>query len=208
MTKLIVVRHGQSIGNREGIIQGKRGDFELTEDGIKQGEKAALVLKNEKIDAIYSSPLKRALQTAKIINKYHNLEINIKSGLAERDYGTFTGLKKNKLSPEQKEIFDKRHIEDFKLPEGECILDQKKRVREVIEEILEKNKDKTILIVVHAGTKRCILREFAGLSQEDLSVKIPNTGITELEIKDGKVKVLKLFSKDHLETMDEPKNLF
>ncbi len=68
--KLLITRHGETKENVKGIVQGHlHGN--LTEKGIHQAEKLALRLKNEKIDHIYSSDLRRAADTAKLIAKYH-----------------------------------------------------------------------------------------------------------------------------------------
>ena len=96
---MIFVRHGQTNGNVRGSFGGWT-DLPLNETGREQAEMAAEKLKDEKIDAIYASPLSRALDTAKIINKYHGHEIIVKNELKERNFGkwedqTFGFLKKN-----------------------------------------------------------------------------------------------------------------
>ena len=68
--RLILVRHGQSTANEQGICHGQTNHL-LSEKGKAQVKKLALRLKNEKIDIIYSSDLKRAIQTTKAITKYH-----------------------------------------------------------------------------------------------------------------------------------------
>lgn len=76
--KLILVRHGRSIANNENKDQGEKGKWRNTslhEKGIKQSKEVAERLKDEKIDIIYSSPLKRTMETAKEINKFHKLKI-------------------------------------------------------------------------------------------------------------------------------------
>jgi hypothetical protein len=72
LLKLILVRHGQTLWNREKRAQGI-SDIELSQLGRSQAECLALSLRDEKIDRIISSPLKRALQTAEMINRFHHL---------------------------------------------------------------------------------------------------------------------------------------
>ena len=82
-TKIILVRHGESIANAEGVSQGNKDewiDTHLSKKGKEQADKVAQRLKNEKIDIIYSSDLKRAKETAEAINKFHN--VNIKKSLS------------------------------------------------------------------------------------------------------------------------------
>ncbi|MEK6895821.1 MAG: histidine phosphatase family protein [Nanoarchaeota archaeon] len=84
--KIILVRHGQSEANAAGIRQGSEDnwtDTQLSEKGINQVKKLAERLKDEKFDKIYSSNLKRAIQTAEEINKYHDKKIIIDKRLAD-----------------------------------------------------------------------------------------------------------------------------
>ena len=84
--KLILVRHGQSIANSKKISQGNQDkwiDTPLTNKGIEQAQAVAKRLKDEKIEIIYSSDLKRAKQTAKEINKFYNVEIRLDSRIRD-----------------------------------------------------------------------------------------------------------------------------
>ena len=89
--QLILVRHGETLWNKEGRIQGT-SDIELSEAGIEQAQLLALSLKDQTICAIHASPLKRALKTAEIINEFHRKEIQINSDLMEMDQGDFEGF--------------------------------------------------------------------------------------------------------------------
>ena len=82
-TKLIIVRHGQSVGNLTRRFLG-RTDLDLTETGVKQARLTGEFLKNEQIDAAYSSPLRRALDTCREIVAFHpGLEIETEPRIAE-----------------------------------------------------------------------------------------------------------------------------
>ena len=102
MLKLIIVRHGVTEWNKEGRLQGKK-DIPLSKEGEEQADKLAKRLKDEKIDKIYASPLKRACKTAEIINKYHKLPINIEDGLREISYGIFDGISKEEREKDEEE---------------------------------------------------------------------------------------------------------
>jgi probable phosphoglycerate mutase len=91
--KIILTRHGETIENRMGIAQGHLPG-KLTEKGIGQAKKLALRLKDEKFDAIYSSDLARAADTAKEIIKFHpNVNAHFVKELRERNIGEFEGTK-------------------------------------------------------------------------------------------------------------------
>ncbi len=89
--EIVFTRHGQSEANLAGIVQG-RGDYPLTEKGRDQARRAATSLMEFKPYRVYSSPLMRALETAEIINRRHNSEIEIIDDLVEYDLGEFEGL--------------------------------------------------------------------------------------------------------------------
>ena len=91
--KVILVRHCESIANSKGIHQGQRVDTSLSEKGKEQARKVARALKDEKIESIYSSDLKRAMETAQEIAKFHNIKVISDKRLREFDSGDFTHLK-------------------------------------------------------------------------------------------------------------------
>jgi broad specificity phosphatase PhoE len=84
--KIILIRHGESEANAQGIMQGQKVDKSLSKLGREQATKLAKRLKNEKIEAIYSSDLKRAKETAEEINKFHNVKIKLDKRLREKDH--------------------------------------------------------------------------------------------------------------------------
>src|SRR5665648_1256562 len=89
--KLILVRHGQTLWHREKRAQGV-SDIELSNRGRAQAESLARSLQDERIDAIVSSSLKRALQTAEAINRFHRLPIEPEEDLIELNMGDFEGI--------------------------------------------------------------------------------------------------------------------
>ena len=94
---LILTRHGETVLNKQGILQGHLPG-ELTDEGIMQAKKLAKRLKDEKIDAIYSSDLKRAADTAKEIAKLHpDAGFHLVKELREGDSGSFTGKKSSEV---------------------------------------------------------------------------------------------------------------
>ena len=95
---LIITRHGETIENKQGIMQGHLPGT-LSEHGIEQAKKLAERLKEEKIDFIYSSDLARAADTAKEIAKFHpNISINFTKELRERNLGELQGRKASEFA--------------------------------------------------------------------------------------------------------------
>ena len=89
---LILIRHGETEWNRTGRCQGI-ADIDLNHNGKRQVQELADSLKEEKINAIYSSDLKRALETARAIAAHHKLKVNIEEDLREMNQGELEGLK-------------------------------------------------------------------------------------------------------------------
>src|SRR4030042_1498004 len=104
MTEIILARHGETEWNVEEIFRG-RIDIELNETGIRQAELLAEYLSGVKIEAIYSSPLKRALKTAEMIASYHQLGVEIASGLIDLDYGKWQGLPHQEVKDKYERLY-------------------------------------------------------------------------------------------------------
>ena len=86
-----MTRHGETLWNEQRRIQGGQNDIALSDAGRTQVQKLGLALKDTGIDAIYSSPLSRALETAQAIAYYHSIDVIIKRELREIDVGEFEG---------------------------------------------------------------------------------------------------------------------
>ncbi|MBS3167823.1 histidine phosphatase family protein [Candidatus Woesearchaeota archaeon] len=173
--KLIFVRHGQTRENRKHIIQGWLPGH-LTQKGKDQVEKTAKSLKNNKIEIIYTSDLKRCLDTAKIIAKYHNVKIIKNRLLREKRYGIFEG--KSKEEYEHADLKgDKFHQKSFS---GENWLDVQKRIKKFYSYILQKHNSGTILIVSHQGALgvfECVVRNL-DLRKYFVKFRLTNAGVS------------------------------
>lgn len=100
--KIIITRHGQTDWNALGKLQGHL-DIELNDMGRKQAKEMGKLIKNENIDLIITSPLKRTKKTAEIINTNFQVNIVEDNRLIERNYGTMEGLTKDEIK-KQKEV--------------------------------------------------------------------------------------------------------
>jgi len=161
--KLILIRHGETLWNKEGRVQGT-SDIELSDIGTNQAGLLASSLKNQRIEAIYSSPLKRALQTAQIINEFHSLRIHTYKELMEMDQGVFEGLSFKELMNDKKD-FLKQWIADpasVKMPEGESLTELQDRAWSIMEHII--SQDKNSLVVSHNFTIAAILCRLRDIS--------------------------------------------
>ena len=130
MTKIILERHGQSIGNRDGIYLGHT-DLGLTEKGIIQAECTAQHLKNENITAIYSSDLKRAMATALPHAVLRGSKVETSEMLREMHVGDWEGADVKELK-NLEEFTVRRTHRDFVYPNGEGVIDASIRMKNEI----------------------------------------------------------------------------
>jgi probable phosphoglycerate mutase len=151
--KLIITRHGETVENTKGIMQGHLPG-KLTEKGKEQARKIADTLKNEKIDVFFSSDLKRAKDTIKEIYKYHKSKPLIYTEeLREKDLGELTGKTKKEFNWSLKSYY----FVIYENKKGEKNKDFLKRVKNFIDYLYKNYKDKTILITCHNGIGRAII---------------------------------------------------
>ena len=144
--RLLVTRHGQTDWNVQKKVMG-RCDEPLNEKGLEQAEETRKKLLDENIDLIICSPLKRAKQTAEVINKDRNIKIIYDDRLIERDFGEFEGM-------ETKDFDFHGYWNYYKndyYESAENIQEFFKRVYSFLDDIINKYKDKNILVVAHGG---------------------------------------------------------
>ena len=158
-TLVIVVRHGETKWNVTRQLQGRKNS-NLTENGIKQAVLTAEALKNKSFDFLYTSDLRRALETTEIINKYHQLEIRIDESLAERNFGVIEGLKQDEMIEKYPEVFTRymKREEEYQIPDGESLISFYNRVKKGLNAIANSHTGKRILIVTHGGVLDCMMR--------------------------------------------------
>jgi broad specificity phosphatase PhoE len=150
--RIIFVRHGESLHNKNNVLQG-RLDTPLSEAGIAQARAVARRLSKEKINAIYSSPLKRARSTAEEIARRHpGLKLRISPEIVEQDFGTLEGSTMqvwyNYVVPGGKPHMHR------KFPRGEGWYDVRRRVIPFLDTLLKTGSGKTFVIVAHGSVTR------------------------------------------------------
>ncbi|MBT3642392.1 histidine phosphatase family protein [archaeon] len=199
--RLILVRHGETEFNLGRIMQG-HANSGLTPRGKMQAEQLAKRLSKEKIDVIYSSDLKRCEDTIRPFLNKTNIQITFHRELRERNYGIFDGEPADDFLNYMKE---NGFFGDYssKPPGGENLPEVQKRMMEKINEILDIEHGKTILVVTHGGAKTSFLlglfNEVA--NNETYSKYSPgNTAVTVIEFDEEKnPKLIELNSIEHLE---------
>ncbi len=163
-TTLIVIRHGETVANRENIFRG-RMDFPLNEVGYRQAELLAKELLQYKLDAIYSSPLSRAIDTAKPIAKYQSLHIELEDDLTNICLGEWEGVPHKEISEKFPSEYDlwRTEPEKLKIPGGESLADVQARSVSAIERLVQKYCGQTIAVVSHRAVIKPLIAGLIGL---------------------------------------------
>ena len=158
MSRLLLVRHGDTELNSAERYWGHT-DVELSAAGLRQAERLRDRLATQKIDAVYSSDLKRASVTAETIASGHKLAVKTCAELREVNFGELEGLTFDEVSqlyPEVTRLWVERNPE-LKYPGGESIDKFSKRVSKFLRRLEEHAEDETILIVAHSGVLRTLI---------------------------------------------------
>ena len=205
MTKFILVRHGQSEANKQGLFAGI-SDFPLSELGLIQAEKTAeYIVKNHKIDIIYSSDLKRAYSTAIPASRLTGIEIIPDTRLREISAGKWEGMKFEDIAekfPLDRDIW-RYDIANSRPTNGESVRELAARILARLTEIGEENSGKTVLITSHATP----IRSMQALWQTgDLETMkdidwVPNASVTVAEYENGKFTLTLVGEDEHLSSL-------
>lgn len=188
MTTIFLVRHAEAEGNISEIFQG-RTDCNVTEKGYVQLKALAERFKDIPIEAIYSSPLIRTMETAKAVNFYHNLEIIKVNDIMEINGGVFEGqFWKNlpELFPEEFDLWTNKHYA-FKVREGESMCEVYDRMKNSIQKIASENVGKTVAVVSHGCAIRNFLCYASNTPFEELDniEWSDNTGVSKFEFDEN-----------------------
>jgi probable phosphoglycerate mutase len=203
-TTLLLVRHGQSEGNAERRFGGHTAT-PLSQLGSTQAQAAATALASGSITAIYSSDLRRAVQTAEPLSQLTGLPINVTEAFRERSVGVMEGLTFEDAAeqhPEQYAALLRRDFEHI-LEGGESYRQLLDRAWQKLDEVLEKHKGGTVVVFSHTGTICILVLHLMGaLDSPELKpvwLSSSNCGISRFELRqDGFVRITALNDTRHL----------
>ncbi|MFV0388426.1 MAG: histidine phosphatase family protein [Pyrinomonadaceae bacterium] len=204
ITRLLLIRHGQSAKNVEGSFGG-HSDTPLSPLGLVQAKTTANALKTENIAKIYSSDLRRAVDTARPLGELLELEIELAPAFRERNVGRLEGL----TFEETKKRFTRDYYAlvnrkiDYRIPDGESYRDVIERTSKQLEEVIELNRGEEIAIFSHTGAI-CFMTLSLLNAIDETTRRTPwlvtsNCGINRFEIRKRRdVRVIALNDTRHL----------
>lgn len=171
--KVVLIRHGKTQGNLNHEYIGKT-DESLCDIGIKELNESVLKNPYPQVDFIYTSPLKRCIETANII--YNNEPVIIEEGLRECDFGDFEKMNYEQLKdkPEYQHFIDSNGEASF--PNGESRSEFSKRCVDAFDKIIKNHNDKhSIAIVCHGGTIMAVMDMYSYPHEDFYNWQAKNT---------------------------------
>lgn len=180
-TEILIIRHAKSIANDNGMFGGIT-DYDLSQEGLNQADALALRLKDVHIDKIYSSPLKRAINTIKPTAIIKNQEINIVDDLREINVGLWEDILRDdlrKMYPEENKYIDETEYYTGMIGQEETV-DVSDRMYNAILDIAKDNIGKTVVVTSHVVAIRAFLCKIMNIPFEKTKEQIGNLGNTSI----------------------------
>lgn len=171
---IYLLRHGETEGPKK-VYKGHM-EVPLSKEGEQQIERVSKFLKEYTkryelaCEIIYSSPLKRAVSTAKILSNRFSLNIKTEGLLKERSFGSWEGLSINEIVSLYPEEFERWRADPLKFspPKGESTYEVSLRAQKALEKILKSHKGNQVFIIAHGGINRVILCNILGIPLENI----------------------------------------
>jgi probable phosphoglycerate mutase len=200
MTELILIRHGETDWNLQHRFQGQI-DVPLNARGLAQAARLGERLRSEPLDAIVSSDLQRARQTAAPASDLLGLASEPDPGLREQSFGVLEGLALPEILARHPREWDmwRRHDPEYALPGGENVLSFHARVMAAVRALARRFGDRRIAVITHGGALDMIYRTAMGMSLSGpRTCLIPNTGLNTVRVHGDKVEILNWADDAHV----------
>jgi broad specificity phosphatase PhoE len=191
MTEIILVRHGETEWNASETFRG-RADIELNETGLRQAELLGKYLSVEKIDHIYSSPLKRAVRTAGAIAGFQKIKVENVENLIDFDYGEWQGLTVEQVQDRDDVLYQDwlDTPEQMRIPGGETLEDVLNRAMPFVVGSVMRCREGKIVMVSHRVVLKVIICALLKLDNAHFwDIRIDNAAVTRF-VYDGNHAVL------------------
>jgi probable phosphoglycerate mutase len=210
MGHIFLLRHGQTVANRDRILQGPRIDAELSDLGRRQADSLGRALADHPLGALYCSPLVRARETAQAIAQRHHrsrtggpegLAVQVAPEIYEMDYGVLAGRGYDEIAGEMEQVLDAWRLGfvDQKFPGGESPVLAQHRLRPFAHRVRLEARTGDVAVVAHGRINRILIATLTGAGLTRLE-EFPqsNASITELEVRDEAVDLVRLNDVSHL----------
>jgi broad specificity phosphatase PhoE len=201
---LYLIRHAATANNRARPprLQGRRTNPELSAEGLEQARHTARLLADCRLEVVYSSPLARAMQTARLVAEPHRVEVQPLDWLVEIDVGEWEGLSWEEVErthPDASRAFVENPCANPYLG-GECLEQVHRRVVEKLKQLVGRHTGQTVAVVAHNMVNRVFMLDLLGLPLNNYrSIPQSNCGVSAVRFLTGQAKLLTLNSVLHLD---------
>ena len=205
MTKVYVVRHGQTAWNVGEIFRG-RADIPLDDTGRKEASLAGEALKDARIHAVYSSPLSRSMETAENIARFHNVPVTRLDAIIDISYGEWEGHGNEEMKVNYPDLHRLWHTEPHKVrfPKGETLEEVRARTMAALDDLLGRHEDQNIVLVAHRVPNKVICCALIGLDNSHFWRIQQDTASTNLfTYKDGQWIISYLNDTSYLKVLQK-----
>jgi broad specificity phosphatase PhoE len=163
LTIVYLARHGSTEWNESPRFRGT-AEIPLSKRSFKQAERLAFRLRQQKLAAIYSSPLLRVRGTAEPISRTHQLPIKLRDGRKSINYGRWGGLSEEEVSHKEPELYQQYlvNIESLRFPGGETLEDLRLRAMQVLNEVVCSYPQDEVVLITHQVVSRVLLCAILG----------------------------------------------
>lgn len=189
---IIFLRHGQAENNTKRILAGRTEGVPLTKIGIEQAEQIGKYLKPIDISAIYSSPIERANNTAKIVAESNSIDYKLDERLIELDMGKFTRMPYDEIFAKHGNVFLKFYSNDPIISEYdvETFPHVQKRVMDMLDYIIKKHDQQNVILVTHMDPIKSVIAKVMDLKPLSLfELIIANCSLTIIKHHDEKLSL-------------------
>jgi len=159
MTRIILIRHGQTVWNREQRFRGQ-ADVELDEFGLRQAQATGqYVAVRWPVVAVYASPLQRTTRTAEAIARAQGLDVHPSAGLLDMNFGEWQGQRGDEIAQHSPELFQawQQTPHTTRFPGGEELADVRKRVTATLDDVVARHAGQAVALVSHNVVIRVLL---------------------------------------------------
>ncbi len=199
-TTILLIRHGETSWNRKKIFRGTH-DVPLNNNGLKQTELLAKSIRSRSLDFAYSSPLKRAAETASIVLEGRNITFEKDDGLLDFNFGKWTGLSEKEVSEKWTEEYHlwKTQPESLRVPGGNTLQEVYDTAYQAMEALVFANKGKTIALFSHRVVNKLLVLATLGLGVKRFPyIRQDNCCLNELKKNDSGYVIYTLNNTCHL----------
>lgn len=182
MTRILLVRHAPTdeTGTR---LTGRLPGVSLGEEGERAALATAHTLADLDLAAIYSSPIERTMETARILARPHDLSPICEPGVTEIDFGSWTGRTLESLRQEEQWKTVQSRPSRFRFPGGESFAEAQLRSVESVRRIAAERDGRTVVVVSHSDTIKLVLSHFLGQPLDHFQrLRISTASISDLRL--------------------------